>query len=151
MADADADANTPITKAILDEVVDKLVKLVGNNSKKLDADMAEVRQEIRLISASVKNVQTQVLESQGRFDTNGSTLSGPSAAPSHKLRFPKFKGSDDPITWLHKGEILPRLRHARSSQGSHGVVLPGGRRESMVLLAREEPGRPILAAIRRGH
>lgn len=101
---ADADANTPITKAILDEVVDKLVKLVGNNGKKLDADMAEVRQEIRLISASVKNVQTQVLESQGRFDTNGSTSSGPSAAPSHKLCFPKFEGSDDPITWLHKGE-----------------------------------------------
>jgi hypothetical protein len=24
--------------------------------------------------------------------------------PGHKLRFPKYDGSDDPITWLHKGE-----------------------------------------------
>ena len=101
---ADDDNDTPITKAILDEVVDKLVKLVGNNGKKLDADMAEVRQEIRLIFASVKNVQTQVLEQQGRFDINSSASSGPTAAPSHKLRFPKFDGSDEPITWLHKGE-----------------------------------------------
>ena len=38
---ADDDNDTPITKAILDEVVDKLVKLVGDNGRKLDTDMAD--------------------------------------------------------------------------------------------------------------
>ena len=98
------DNDTPITKAILDEVVDKLVKLVGDNGKKLDTDMADFRQELRLLSTSIKNVQTQVLDRQGRFDADASSASGPSLAPTHKLRFPKFNGSDDPITWLHKGE-----------------------------------------------
>ena len=50
------DNDTPITKAILDEVVDKLVKLVGDNGKKLDTDMAGFRQELRLLSTSIKNV-----------------------------------------------------------------------------------------------
>jgi len=100
----DSDNDTPITNAILDEVVDKLVKLVGDNGRKLDTDMADFRQELRLLSTSIKNVQTQVLDRQGRFDTDASSASGPSQAPIHKLRFPKFDGSDDPITWLHKGE-----------------------------------------------
>jgi len=99
-----ADDDTPITKAILDEVVDKLVKLIGDNGRKLDTDMADFWQELRLLSTSIKNVQTQVLDRQGRFDTDASSASGPSLAPTHKLRFPKFNGSDDPITWLHKGE-----------------------------------------------
>jgi len=99
-----ADDDTPITKAILDEVVDKLVKLIGDNGRKLDTDMADFRQELRLLSTSIKNVQTQVLDRQGRFDTDASSASRPSPAPTHKLRFPKFDGSDDPITWLHKGE-----------------------------------------------
>jgi len=101
---ADDDNDTPITKAILDEVVDKLVKLVGDNGRKLDTDMADFWQELRLLSTSIKNVQTQVLDRQGRFDTDASSASRPSPAPTHKLRFPKFDGSDDPITWLHKGE-----------------------------------------------
>ncbi|XP_039778416.1 uncharacterized protein LOC120645728 [Panicum virgatum] len=63
-----------------------------------------VRQETRLISASVKNVQTQILDKQGRFDTHDASSSGKPAAPGHKLRFRKYDGSDVPITWLHKGE-----------------------------------------------
>jgi len=101
---ADDDNDTPITKAILDEVVDKLVKLVGDNGRKLDTDIADFRQELRLLSTSIKNVQTQVLDRQGCFDADASSASRPSLAPTHKLRFPKFNGSDDPITWLHKGE-----------------------------------------------
>ena len=104
MADG-ADADVPVTKAILDEVVDRLVKMVGDNGKKMDDDVTSLRQEIGLLSTSIKNVQTQVLDSKGRFDTDGSSSSGKTpTAPSHKLRFPKFDGSDDPITWLHKGE-----------------------------------------------
>jgi hypothetical protein len=50
-------------------------------------------------------VQTQLLEKQGHFDaSSGSSTYNPSAPPIHKLRFPKYDGSDDPIAWLHKGE-----------------------------------------------
>ena len=98
-----ADADVPVTKAILDEVVDRLVKMVGDNGKKMNDDVTSLRQEISLLSTSIKNVQTQVLDSQGRFDTDGSPSGKSPTAPTDKLRFPKYDGSDDPITWLHKG------------------------------------------------
>jgi len=100
-----ADTDVPVTKAILDEVVDRIVKMIGDNGKKMDDDVTSLRQEVGLLSTSIKNVQTQVLASKGRFDADRSSSSGDTpAAPSHKLRFPKFDGSDDPITWLHKAE-----------------------------------------------
>ena len=83
---------------------DKLVKMVGDLGKRMDGEISSVRQEASLISASVKNVQTQLLDKQGRFDTHDASSSGPPSVPGHKLRFPKYDGSDDPITWLHKGE-----------------------------------------------
>jgi len=100
-----ADADVPVTKAILDEVVDRIVKMIGDNGKKMDDDVTSLRQEVGLLSTSIKNVQTQVLASKGRFDADRSSSSGDTpAALSHKLQFPKFDGSDDPITWLHKAE-----------------------------------------------
>ena len=100
-----ADTDVPVMKAILDEVVDRIVKMIGDNGKKMDDDVTSLRQEVGLLSTSIKNVQTQVLASKGRFDADRSSSSGETpAAPSHKLRFLKFDGSDDPITWLHKAE-----------------------------------------------
>ena len=51
-----ADADVPVTKAILDEVVDRLVKMVGDNGKKMNDDVTSLRQEISLLSTSIKNV-----------------------------------------------------------------------------------------------
>ena len=97
MADG-ADADVPVTKAILDEVVDRIVKMIGDNDKKMGDDVTSLHQEVGLLSTSIKNVQTQVLDSQGRFDTDGSPSGKSTTAPMHKLRFPKYDGSDDPIT-----------------------------------------------------
>jgi hypothetical protein len=91
----DADGDTPITKAILDDVVDKLVKMISDNGKEAKTDS----QELRTLATSTKNVQTQVLEKANRFDTDySSTSDKPPPAPGHKLRFPKYDCSDDPIT-----------------------------------------------------
>ena len=115
----------PATQASMEAMFDKLVKMVGDLGKRMDGEISSVRQEASLISASVKNVQTQLLDKQGRFDTHDASSSGPPSVPGHKLRFPKYDGSDDPITWLHKGEqFFPRLRHTGASQSSDGVFLP---------------------------
>ena len=80
-----ADADVPVTKAILDEVVDRLVKMVGDNGKKMNDDVTSLRQEISLLSTSIKNVQTQVLDSQGRFDTDGYSSGKSPTTPMHML------------------------------------------------------------------
>jgi len=88
----------------MESMFDKLVKMVGDLGKRMDAEISAVCQETSLISASVKNVQTQILDKQGRFDTHDASSFGKPATPGHKLQFPKYDGSDDPITWLHIGE-----------------------------------------------
>jgi len=88
----------------MDSMFDKLVKMVGDLGKRMDTEIAAVRQETSLINVSVKNVQTQILDMQGRFDNHDPSASGQPTVPGHKLRFPKYDGGDDPITWLHKGE-----------------------------------------------
>ena len=81
-----AETDVPITKAIQDEVVDRIVKMIGDNGKKMDDDVTSLRQEVGLLSTSIKNVQTQVLANKGRFDADRSSSSGETpAAPSHKL------------------------------------------------------------------
>jgi len=131
--------NAPASQASMDAMFDKLVKMVGDLGKRMDGEISSVHQEASLISASVKNVQTQLLDKQGRFDT-------------HKLRFPKYDGSDDPVTWLHKrGAVLPRLQYAGTSQGSDGVLLSRRRRQPVVLPLGEESGRSILDAVHRWH
>jgi len=96
--------NAPASQASMDAMFDKLVKMVGDLGKRMDGEISSVRQEASLISASVNNVQTQLLDKQGRFDTHNASSSGPPPACGHKLRFPKYDGSDDHVTWLHKGE-----------------------------------------------
>jgi hypothetical protein len=119
------DADIPITKSILDDVVDKLVRMIGDNGKEAKTDAQQLRQELGTLSTSIKNVQTQLLDKAGRFDTDACSSSNkPPAAAGHKLRYPKYDGSDDPLTWLHKGEqffsvLLPRRR-------GRPVVLPLG-------------------------
>lgn len=101
-------AGTPITKEIFDEVVDKLVKMDGDLGQKMDNDVAAMRQDNGLLSTSIKNLQTQILEGHSRFDKDAFSSSNrsppPPPQPLHKLCFPKYDGVDDPITWLHKGE-----------------------------------------------
>ena len=100
------DDDQPITKAVFEEAVDKMIKMMGDLGKKVDTEVSAVRQDYAPLSTTIKNVQTQLLDKQGRFDqdaSGGGFDRGPSP-PFHKLCFPKYDGSEDSITWIHKGE-----------------------------------------------
>ena len=113
----DDDDTSPVSKAEFEEAVDKMVKMMGDIGKKLDTEVSSVRQECSLLSTSIKNVQTQLLDKQGRFDSHSSFPGdGTPAPPVHKLRFPKYDGGDDPLTWLHKGEQFFRAHGTPEDQ-----------------------------------
>jgi len=63
------DDSTPVSKAAFDEAIDKMIKMIGDIGKKVNTEMASVRQDYALLSTSIKNVQTQLLEKQGRFES----------------------------------------------------------------------------------
>jgi hypothetical protein len=97
------------------KALDKLVVMVTDLGKKLDAAAVNRKAEQALLNTSIKNVQTQLLHSQGRFDVNKSSAdsgTGGAAPPTHKLRFPKFDGTGDLLVWLHKGEQFFRAKMA---------------------------------------
>jgi hypothetical protein len=81
--------------------------MINDLGRKIDTEAANWRTEQALLNTSIQNVQMQLLEKQGSFDTNrtSSGSSADSAAPlTHKLRFPKFDDTSDPLVWLHKEE-----------------------------------------------
>lgn len=94
-----------VTKEEFQEAVEKMIAKIGEIGKKMETDMGTLRQEQGRLSSSINNVQTQVLEKQGKFDSTSSSGGGSHPLPPpvvHKLRFPKYDGSDDPLGWLHK-------------------------------------------------
>lgn len=74
------------------------------------------------LSTSIANVQTQVLDQKGRFDSLTYTIGGnappPASTPVHKLRFPKYDDADDPLDWLHKAE---QFFHSHAMPDDHKV------------------------------
>jgi hypothetical protein len=96
-----------------------MVEMINDLSRKIDTEAANRRTEQALLNTSIQNIQMQLLEKQGCFDTNR-TSSGSSAdsaaPPTHKLRFPKFDGTSDPLVWLHKAEQFFRAHETPPSQ-----------------------------------
>jgi hypothetical protein len=60
----------------------------------------------------------QIVEKKGAFDCSSSLFGGKDGAPPpvHKLRFPKYDGTDDPLGWLHKCEQFFRSQGTPTSQ-----------------------------------
>jgi len=56
------DEEQPITKAIFEEAIDKMIKMMGDLGKKVDTEVSAVRQDCVHLSTSIKNVQTQLLD-----------------------------------------------------------------------------------------
>jgi hypothetical protein len=87
---------------------------------KVDLDAGSFRLEQGRLNTKIDNVQTQLLEKQGRFDkafSSGSGSSnGPPPAPVHKLRFPKYDGTKDTLNWLHKCEQFFRSQGTPPAQ-----------------------------------
>jgi len=140
----DDDDNTPVSKAAFDEAIDKMIKMIGDIGKKVNTEVSSVLQDYALLSTSIKNVQTQLLEKQGRFDS-GSYSGGDKAPapPVHKLRFLKYDGYEDPHHLDPQGRaVFSCARHARGPEGVDDHVLPPRRSKPVVLPLGEESRRP---------
>jgi hypothetical protein len=79
---------------------------MDDHMKKAELEAGNLRQEKSRLNTKIDNVQSQLLDKQGHFSSSASGSSfGPPPPPLvHKLCFPKYDGSDDPLTWLHKCE-----------------------------------------------
>jgi hypothetical protein len=109
----------PVPQWAFSEALNRMVGMINDLGKKIDAEAATRRSEHALLNTSIKNVQTQLLEKQGRFDSNWSSAEssgGGCAQPTHKLRFPKFDSFGDPLVWLHKVEQFFRAHEMPPSQ-----------------------------------
>jgi hypothetical protein len=99
---------TPVPQWAFQDANNQLVTMIHDLSRKMAAEAADRKTALALLGTSIQNVQTQLLEKQGRFDFNksfdASSSGAPSPQPAHKLCFPKFDGSGDPLVWLHKAE-----------------------------------------------
>ncbi|CAN6356164.1 unnamed protein product [Urochloa humidicola] len=99
-------------KQLLNDVLSKVSTVEGEVSS-LKVDQARLH-------VAVNNVQSQRFErcessadgAKGKGTASSSVASITSASP-HKIRFPTFDGSTDPITWIHRCEQF--FRQARSS------------------------------------
>jgi hypothetical protein len=82
---------------------------LDEHMRKTELDAGSFRLEQSRLNTKIDNVQTQLLEKQGRFDGESSSSSGGGELYGppplvHKLRFPKYDGTEDPLGWLHKCE-----------------------------------------------
>jgi hypothetical protein len=109
--------DTFVTKDVFQEAVDRMIAETGEIGKKIDSEVASIRQEQGRLSTSINNVQTQVLEKKGAFSPDGSYASSSEhPAAVHKLRFPNYDGSEDPLGWLHKAEQFFRSQGTPEDQ-----------------------------------
>jgi hypothetical protein len=79
---------------------------MDDHMKKAELEAGNLWQEQSRMNTKIDNVRSQLLDKQGRFSSSasGSSFGPPPPPPVHKLCFPKYDSSDDPLTWLHKCE-----------------------------------------------
>lgn len=98
--------DAPITHAVFDEAMDRVITKINDITKKMDVDLGTISLKQGRLSTLISNVQTQLFDKQGWFDSPSLSgyddKTGPPPPPTHKLRFPKCDGSEDPFDWLHK-------------------------------------------------
>lgn len=91
------------TKGDLQEALDSVVAKKGQIGNKVDTEVNTLKLEQGRLSSCLNNIQTQVLDSKGRFSSDAFSNSG-GDWPPHKFRFPKYDGSNDPFGRLHEAE-----------------------------------------------
>lgn len=110
-----------VSQAVFDEAIERMISKMNNISKKLDMELGSVRQEQGRLPTSISNVQTQVLEKQGWFDSSSSSSGADGKQPHrpqpvHKLRFSQYDGTEYPLGWLHKCEQFFRSQGTLEDQ-----------------------------------
>ena len=111
--------------AMGDSSIDDLKKILDKVSG-LEGDLSTFKVDQGRLHIAVNNLQTKKLESGDHSGKDSGTGPGDGSPPlfqhrptvgnvaSHKLRFPKYDGSDDPISWLHRCEQF--FRAARTEE-----------------------------------
>jgi hypothetical protein len=85
-----------IDKEAFDTAIEWVINKISDHIKKTNIDFGTIRQEHSRPNTKIDNVQTQVLEKRGSFDSSSPSSSGKYGLPSlpvHKLRFSKFYGA----------------------------------------------------------
>jgi hypothetical protein len=107
-------------KQLLQDVLDKVAILEGKviamedglnavstKMSVVDAEVAAVKADQGRLHIAVNTVQSKhidagVTSGTSRRDAPASSIGAVLNAASHKLRFPKYDGSGDPLPWLHR-------------------------------------------------
>ncbi|KAJ1254162.1 hypothetical protein BS78_K111500 [Paspalum vaginatum] len=112
-----------VTAQQFDDAISKLIdKMTEMNSRltTVDNEVKTLCLDHGRLTVSVNAVQTQQLAMQGRFDEKKSGDVGPHPPPppaaTHKLRFPRYDGTEDPLGWLHKCEQFFRSQGTPEDQ-----------------------------------
>ena len=97
-------------RAGMDKLLAELSSIKGDVST-VKNDMITIKGDQSRLSVAVNRLQTDKFASSGsgKGPTEDDAPASPpplqlSAPPTHKLRFPKYDGVDDPLGWLHKCE-----------------------------------------------
>jgi len=106
-------------KAGMDKLLAELSSIKGDVST-VKNDMITIKGDQSRLSVAVNRLQTDKFASSGsgKGPTEDDAPASPpplqlSAPPTHKLRFSKYDGVDDPLGWLHKCEqFFSEIAHA---------------------------------------
>jgi hypothetical protein len=90
----------------LDELK-KLIATLSTNVTTLAIDVSTIKADQARLHVTINKVQLDVvgdgLVSSGKSKgANGDAPGGPTPTTSHKLRFPKYNGTVEPLVWLHR-------------------------------------------------
>jgi hypothetical protein len=93
------------------------MKAVGTKVSAVDGEIAAVKADQGRLHVAVNTVQSKQIEADttsgtSSRDTPASSIGGVVLnTVSHKLRFPKYDGSGDPLPWLHRCDQFFRVAH----------------------------------------
>jgi hypothetical protein len=88
-------------KSALDTILNKI--------SAVENDMATMKGDQSRLTVAVNRLQSGHLSSSSSHSSKDAVHSAPTPPPprehgKHKLWFPRYDGSADPVTWLHKAE-----------------------------------------------
>jgi hypothetical protein len=133
----------------VNKTVATLSTKLDEHMRKTELDAGSFHLEQSRLNTKIDNVQTQLLQKQGRFDGKSSSSSGGGEPygpppPVHKLRFPKIDGTEDPLGWLHKCEqfFTPRVHCRRSASGQRPFTSKAQRASGIFAWRRTRESRP---------
>ncbi|CAN6233485.1 unnamed protein product [Urochloa humidicola] len=96
----------------------QLITDVLNKVTSVEGEVSSLKVDQTRLHVAVNNIQSQKMATADSAESKGKSVIGASVATiapatSHKIKFPLFDGSLDPITWIHRCEQF--FQQGRSS------------------------------------